>query len=504
MSNTKRNNHYAGTITNYSPIHEICINNKQKPTKSKCIDRVYRCTTTFKDFGTASIYGIVNRYSLQVIYVKSTGKYAVFKIDKLEDPYHHKTLHARLIGMLTSEQAMEYILSKLDEYKDIDNYRHEHLPFLLSANDAIESIVPTLSPHRRLKALAKLHDIVVNGCHSPFIAPEYDKSTNSIQTRSRLIDGLDKALLSLLGTFIAREIISSTTSEEIHGIEEYFYYKAFQLDLSYGSIDGYKNTSTATSDDAFNQIIRRLRQRKEDEYKFFEAPIDTWNVTGEFRRGTAINLAAFMAQRAIRKGFANDKDLDIIEDYKSYCSIIHRTTKVFEDNFSVKYADGSNILIPVNAESISVKDAKKRLDQLAETTSWKAMAYTCYTQLMLIEKLGKAAYCINKIRRMAKEEDLTFTNRDCSPMEKYSRLAIILPPIIITLTICVIALLLFTYRFFTDAEFMNTIQLIPYKIITVIIGFGIIGLFFWGIGNADGYPVYWGGYYPGYWRHRRY
>ena len=104
---------------------------------------------------------------------------------------------------------------------------------------------------------------------------------------------------------------------------------------------------------------------------------------------------------------------------------------------------------------------------------------------------------------MAKEEDLTFTNRDCSPMEKYSRLAIILPPIIITLTICIIALLLFTYRFFTDAEFMNTIQLIPYKIITVIIGFGIIGLFFWGIGNADGYPVY-GGYYPGYWRHRRY
>lgn len=507
-SNTNTAKYYLGRIVNSDYV--TCFERNNYPEKYF----VQYKTTQVNELGTINYYAIAKdrddkNYAnyipvKQLIYIRKTSTFALMEIRSAKGGagYPQALIFQKNFN---ASQAVDYIVALLEAEHPANTTLKSATQYTsrINAYNLIPTIVKLLAPSKRLEILERLHKVATNKINDSFIRPVRTKKGN-YTTRDKFIDSFASNNLAFLGKYLANEIIQCNTENETHGLEKYFYEKAFQLDLTYSSIDGYESSVVATSDEAYSKIVDTLSKRKEDEYRYFDAPTDTWNTNQNTRRGTAINLAAFMARRAIRKGFANEEDYKIIEEYKKFCSIIHRTTKVFEDNFTVKYYDEDNlyITIPQSAEEIPIKEAKEKLKQLAEATTWKAMAYACYTQLILIGSLKKAAYYTRKRKQLAKGEQLSFTEKDLNPVSKRIRLLLIIPPILITLIACITVFVLFAYRFSNDMDFRNTVQLVPYKIITVIIGFGIVALFFVGIGNADGYPVY-GGYYPGYWRHRR-
>lgn len=497
--NYKEGTIYIGTITkDLHNAYQIKDPNEYKT--NVWIDTV---VANHKELGALTIFSAdKNAYGGKQLYkLPEPNNFGIFKIlTPLHEPSGKlnvgRQIKLQLLEMMNLDQTVEYVIGAIETWSNPNNFYPEFTSLMLSINVQLYYILPLLTPQKRLQLLDTIHEIVIRSEHDPSIKKPVRRKKQAPMLRNTLNNTCSNILLHTLGSCIAYELLLSKTDEEIHGLEKYFYEKAIQLNYCYDSLDKYIRPEITTSQVAFSRINYFLRKEKDTEYNFFNAPSDTWTPENKHRFASTINLAAFMARRAIAYGYGNDTDRKIVEEYKEYCSIIHRTTKVFEDNYSIKYDDNKNLLIPESADTYDIKEAMKKLDALSQKTTWPAMKYHCYMQLILVSKLKAAAHYVKEKDELAQKESPTFVSHDLiSPLRRWKHRKLEQAAFLITALICIAAVGIFSYFFVTDIDFRISIQIWPKRFMMASIIFGVIYLFSFGYGYQCYYPYYYYGYH---------
>lgn len=441
---------------------------------------------TLKPLGKVNLYTSSDEDSVQIYKLIGTNNFGVFGTREVSPIFYNKyknsTVDMGLLSIKNAKQVMDYIIQRLHFFSDASKDNHDIYSFYFNLTECLPLIMPLLTVDQRLEALFSINEVIYDTKHCPFYIPSKGKRQ---QLRRYFYDHRAAALLQILGVYIGNEIILSNTEKEIHALRDYFYERAYLLDICYGSIDGFESKSKTTSASTYDRITYKLKNRREKEYRFFDAPKDTWTPNSETRRGTAVNLSAFMARRAIRKSLADKKDYEIVNEYNKFCSAIHRTTNIFSDICSVRYNENGEILIPQNAEPCSLKEAKQKILELAEQTNWPAMKYVCYTQLAIISKARKAAYYSKKRKSIIANEVPPFEAQDLEPTARWKGIIREWPFIILTFIICTTVLRYVIGLFIFNQDFIESYQQAAYGFFIKAGAIALISIFFLALGRGE-------------------
>ncbi len=434
-----------------------------------------KTVVTFNGIGKVNVYlpiegNTLNGIRTELIYPfkDNSGKFGIFTSDA------GRPHCLELIKTISPSYISNYVLEKLNLYTDNNTVTKSSSfsPVLYNLIDVMPSVAMTLKPTQRLELLEKIHEIITSKKFSPFIK-NYAKRT----IRHSILDNRTGMYLRILGTYVAWLVKLDNSEEETHAIEDYFYYKAFQIDLLFGNANYINASAVTTSNILYSCIANILRNSSDEEYRFFDAPLDRWDAKGYIRCASAVSLATFMAKRAIDRGYADSADYNITNEYREYIGYIHRTTKVFDDKLTIKYIGNNDYAIPSDAEELSNKEAIDNLSEMERTTQWPAMKFEICSQLMPISKATDAAIYFEKINTLANNEGVEpmplFYPNSKWYYKKSERTRFL-----ITISVCLVTLLAFFFNFFTNQAFIEALHGGTKIAFKIIIGLLIFGWFY--------------------------
>ena len=168
-------------------------------------------------------------------------------------------------------------------------------------------------------------------------------------------------------------------------------YKAASDFFAYASINLIAKHGYESSALFFDAFRTRLTQLKGDVKRgsFWNSALDNWNyedtkdrqfvdrhssygIIHKARACTPTSCAAYFALLA--KDMGDNTHDRYLEDYADYSAALHRTTKVFEKNYSVQYSKKQqSIMVPDDAEEMPLKEAKRILLELSKKSEFPAI-----------------------------------------------------------------------------------------------------------------------------------
>lgn len=209
-------------------------------------------------------------------------------------------------------------------------------------------------------------------------------------------------LLNDILTLILSEFIQSNRIELYKIAADFFAFDSISLITKHG----YRSAAL------FFEMFRKRLTRLEGTVKrasFWNSALDKWNYEdtkeeGQFvdrhafdgplhkaRGCTPTSCAAYFALLA--KDMGDSTHDELLSDYAEYSAALHRVTKVYESNYSVQYSKkAESIVIPDDAEEITLNEAKKILLELSKRTEIPAIKVASLEMVAQVSSPIKAEF----------------------------------------------------------------------------------------------------------------